>query len=231
MKFTMKFRPPMVVWIALLACLAPLPLIVVLILVRSFVEARYIPSSAMEPSLQINDRILVDKTWRFTHAPFTRGEIILFYPPPIEMGGKDLIGDLPHTLGRLTGLPIFPFEPAYIKRIVGLPGDKIAIKHRIGVHVNGKLLSEKYVAEYPDYDLNVLGDIGGRDVSGDIIKPYSEQATKPIVVPPNEFFVLGDNRNNSEDSHVWGFVDQDRIIGIATMKLDGTKIEVPQYDQ
>lgn len=143
------------------------------------------------------------------------GSIVCFYPPPSELpGGKDLAFDLPHILGRLTGLSIFPFEPAFIKRVIGVAGDRIRVEPNVGVFVNDQLLKEPYVTGPADYSLSSLSDIGGRVSSGESIHPYSN-SNQPIVVPKGMIFVLGDNRNNSEDSHVWGFLDEDRVIGRA----------------
>ncbi|MFU8826876.1 MAG: signal peptidase I [Brevefilum sp.] len=79
----------------------------------------------------------------------------------------------------------------YIKRVIGLPGDQVRITDGI-VYVNNQPLYETYIAEAPRYT-------GNWDV------------------PPNEYFVLGDNRNNSSDSHMWGFVPHDDIVGRALL--------------
>ncbi len=208
--------------------------LVLLIIIRwGLAEARYIPSSSMEPTLQINDRLLVEKVSGHIGRPIKRGEILVFYPPPIEMGGHDLSNDPLTVLGRLTGLPFLPYEPAFIKRVIGLPGDHIRIMRNQGVFINGQLLNESaYIKEPPAYDLNFLGDIEGRSTSGSIVRPYgdSQQANQPIVVPPGHLFMMGDNRNNSEDGHVWGFLDQKRVIGRACL-LFWRQLEAPKYPQ
>lgn len=208
-----------------------LVVIVLLIIVRQFMEARYIPSTAMEPSLNVGDRLLIEKVSAKTGKPYVRGDIVVFYPPPIEMG-EDLKSDGMSILGRLTGLSVFPQPPAFVKRVIGLPGDKIKIVAGQGVFVNDQLLAENYVAEIPNYDLNVLGDICGRNVIGEFIHPYTAKLERaPIVVPDGELFVMGDNRNNSEDSHCWGFLKQNRIIGRVFYRLYPTNeaIEPPEY--
>lgn len=204
--------------------------LVLLIVIRwALAEARYIPSSSMEPTLQINDRLLVEKVSKNLAMPLQRGDILVFYPPPIEMGGQDLKNDPLTILGRLTGLPFLPYEPAFIKRVVGLPGDHIRITRGQGVYINGQLLDEPYVKEPPNYDRNVLGDIGGPS-NGRIIKPYGDpnDANNPIIVPPGKLFMMGDNRNNSEDSHVWGFLPQERVIGKACL-LFWRQLQPPKY--
>ncbi|MDZ4836857.1 MAG: signal peptidase I [Candidatus Melainabacteria bacterium] len=171
-------------------------------------EARYIPSSSMEPTLNINDRIFVEKlTGRFGRK-VERGDVMVFYPPVIETG----IPDNP-WLQSIGGLPFLPEgPPVFVKRVVGLPGETVKIVHGKGVYINGQLLDENYVAEAPMYDLNVLGDIGGTSSSGQYIEPF-EKSGEPIVVPEGQLFMMGDNRNHSADSHVWGFLDQKRIVG------------------
>lgn len=195
--------------------------LILLIVIRfALAEARYIPSSSMEPTLQINDRLLVEKVSHHIGKPIERGDILVFYPPPIEMGGQDLKNDPLTVLGRLTGLPFLPYEPAFIKRVVGLPGDHIRIQKGEGVYINGQLLDENsYAKEAPNYDRNVLGDIGGPSSTGKMIRPFGDEAraNDPIIVPAGHLFMMGDNRNNSEDSHVWGFLPQDRVIGRACL--------------
>ncbi len=195
--------------------------LVLLIGIRFLIaEARFIPSSSMEPTLQIGDRLLVEKVSGHLRRPIRRGEIIVFYPPPAEMGGKDLSNDPLTVLGRLTGLPFLPYEPAFIKRVIGLPGDKIRVQKNVGVFINDQLLDESpYVKEKPQYDLNTLGDVGNRSNRGNDLRPYKDPKliNEPIVVPQGHLFVMGDNRNNSEDSHMWGFLDQNRVIGRACL--------------
>ncbi|HEY9788188.1 MAG TPA: signal peptidase I [Candidatus Obscuribacterales bacterium] len=205
--------------------------LVLLIFIRwAFAEARYIPSSSMEPTLQINDRLLVEKISGHLGKPIQRGDILVFYPPPIEMGGKDLQNDPLTVLGRLTGLPFLPYEPAFIKRVIGLPGDNIRIKKGQGVFINGQLLDESsYVKEPPNYDRNVLGDIGGPSSTAKIIRPYGD-SNELIIVPAKHLFMMGDNRNNSEDSHVWGFLPEERVIGRACL-LFWRWIQPPRFPQ
>lgn len=193
--------------------------LVLLIAIRYFlVEARYIPSSSMEPTLQIGDRLLVEKVSGHLHQPIARGDIIVFYPPPSEMGGKDLSPEPLAVFARLSGLPLLPYEPAFIKRVIGLPHDRIRVEKGVGVFVNDQLLDESsYIKELPAYDMNCLGDIGVRNFRGLDLRPYKDanRALSPVIVPAGHLFVMGDNRNNSEDSHAWGFLDEKRVIGRA----------------
>jgi len=193
--------------------------LLLLIALRLCAESRYIPSIAMYPTLQVHDRFVVEKLSKYRGDLVERGAIICFYPPAIELrGAKDLSFDLPHIMGRLTGLPLFPQEPVFVKRIIGLPGDRIQIKSGTGVFVNAKLLSEPYVNTPASYDLDKFSDIYGRAIDNRPLNPYADN-NQPLVVPKGQVFVLGDNRNNSEDSHVWGFLPQERIIGRAWVML------------
>ena len=156
--------------------------------IRTFVaEARYIPSGSMLPTLQINDRLIIDKvSYHFTQPE--RGDIVVFQPTE-ELRQQN-------------------FKDAFIKRIIGLPGDTVEVKDDT-VFVNGEALSENYLQDYPDYEWG------------------------PQTVPEDQYLVLGDNRNNSYDSHYWGFVPRENIIGRAVVRfwplnrLGG--VEVPVY--
>lgn len=206
--------------------------LILLIVIRwALAEARYIPSSSMEPTLQINDRILVEKISGHLRRPYQRGEILVFYPPPSEMPDhKDLSNDPLSVLGRLTGLPFLPYEPAFIKRVVGLPGETLRVVKGVGVYINGQLLEEPYIKEKPNYDLRTMGDIGmtGRMAYDGRPNITPEQAGQPIVIGKDQLFMMGDNRNNSQDSHVWGFLDQPRVIGRAFLVF-WRKLDPPPY--
>jgi signal peptidase I len=149
------------------------------IVIRQFIaEARYIPSEAMLPTLKINDRLIIDKlTYRFTDP--TYGDIIVFSPT--------------ETLKKEN------YKNAFIKRIVGLPGDRVQVKAG-KVYSNGRLIYEGYISKsLPDE------------------APAADWG--PELIPPNSYVVLGDNRNNSYDSRYWGFVPRENIIGKATQRF------------
>ena len=188
-------------------------LILLIIIRQGFIEARYIPSESMVPTLQINDRLIIEKVTKNLRMlgfkfPIKRGDILVFYPPPEATRGKDLHYDPISLFARWTGLPFLPQDDAYIKRVVGLPGDVIEVKRNEGVYINGRLLLESYVNEPPDYNLSDLKDIMVYRIQGKSGK---------IVVPRGYLFLMGDNRNRSQDSHVWGFLDERRIVGRAAV--------------
>lgn len=183
-------------------------LLLCIFLKGTIAEARFIPSKSMEPTLKINDRILVQKVTRYFGNEFNRGDVVVFYPPAIETG---IAKEKEQHIGRY--IPFTPeIPPAFIKRVVGLPGDQIVVRANQGVWVNGEKLDEPYILENPRYDLTNLDSIGGVNMQGQEIRPYAGNYS-PIVVPDGHLFVLGDNRNGSADSHVWGFIPQERIAG------------------
>jgi signal peptidase I len=160
--------------------------------IRSLVaEARYIPSGSMLPTLQINDRLIIDKvSYRFANP--VRGDIVVFNPTA-ELEKKMIINPITKKEEQ-------EYKEAFIKRVIGLPGDRIDVKSG-KVYINGKVLSEKYLDEPPGYN-------------------WSSTALTPDgIVPEGHYLVLGDNRNNSYDSHYWGFVPKDKIVGKAVVRF------------
>lgn len=210
---------------------------VLLVCVRLFVQARMIPPQmeTMAPTFRPGDRFLIESASIYLRRKYKRGEIIVFYPPPVETGGRDLSNDFLHVLGRASGLPYFPCEKAFVKRVIGLPGETVQVEPGKGVIVNGKTLDESaYEAEPVAYRLQKFGDIGTDLGDRRNIHPYSvsEDAGKNIVVPAGHLFVLGDNRNHSDDSHVFGMLDEHRVIGRAQVKIF-PKVKIlntPRYD-
>ena len=173
------------------------------------IEARYIPSGSMLPGLQIQDRLLVEKLSYRNRLP-VRGEIVVFHAPhhfdptlvsqfrPGPLGC--LLVNLP-LVGSLPGLQQ-PACDAYIKRVVGLPGERVAVDPRGRVSINGAPLAEPYVRNSCPVNKEGMGPCRSLNV----------------VVPPNHVLVLGDNRANSWDSRFWPggpFLPRNEIIGRA----------------
>lgn len=169
--------------------------VVMVIIIRFFVgEIRWIPSGSMRPTLVENDRIFVERYSRFFRTP-DRGDIMVFYPPFEELKNTPV-----KVFARLTGF--FCKDTAYIKRVIGLPGDKFEIKTddtgKSMVYINDKPLNEPYIQNAYDYSLCSEAMICG-----------------PIVIPEKHYMMLGDNRGNSKDSRYWGLLPEDRFIGRA----------------
>ena len=146
------------------------------LLIRIFIaEPRYIPSESMLPTLEIGDRLVVEKVSYHFH-PVQRGDIIVFQPPKqLQRRGYET-------------------NQAFIKRAIAKEGDTIAVKNGI-VYVNNRPVQEDYIAQLPRYNMPL------------------------VTVPPGKLFVMGDNRNNSNDSHIWGFLPEVNIIGHAVFRF------------
>lgn len=170
--------------------------LVMVIIIRFYIgEIRWIPSASMHPTLLEGDRIVVERFSRFFTTP-KRGDIMVFYPP---------FEELPKTPGRvfsrLTGF--FCKDIAYIKRVIGLPGEKIKIirdkDDKYTLYVNGKALDEPYIKSPYDYP------------------PCTEDVTCEFDIPEHYYLMLGDNRGNSKDGRYWGLLKEDRFIGKAVV--------------
>ncbi|MGB7415893.1 MAG: signal peptidase I [Thermosynechococcaceae cyanobacterium] len=149
-------------------------------------ESRSIPSGDMEPELQINDLLWIDRASYMTSKP-VRGDIIVFEPT--------------------TTLQEQGFTDAFIKRIVGLPGETIAFKDG-QVYINNSPLPEAYVSDNSPTDVEICEEAGSPP------SPFKV----PTEIPPDSYFTLGDNRLNSYDSRCWGFVTKADIIGRAVYR-------------
>ena len=156
--------------------------LVALFLITFVVRTFFIPSGSMEPTLQIKDVLLVNEfEYRFTKPH--EGDIVVF-PPPI------------------------PSPNDFIKRTVGLPGDQIRVHNGV-VYRNGVAMNEPYIAEKPNYELEIKNY--GIYVNGTPLDPAltnvppKERWSAPDRIPDGCYLMFGDNRNNSEDSHIWGF--------------------------
>jgi signal peptidase I len=192
-----------------------LPLLLVVafclaVLIRTFlVQAFYIPSGSMENTLAIKDRVLVNKVVYDMRDPL-RGEIVVFrgtdnWAPeqPAEPISSTFGAKLGRTVGDLVGVSR-PGERDFIKRVIGLPGDKIACCDDQGrITVNGEAVDEPYIFENSPLDA----------------PPNPRQCTSrrfaEVTVPPGEMFVMGDHRLVSQDARCQGPVPIDNIIGRA----------------
>tara|TARA_X000001036_G_scaffold250512_1_gene233315 strand:+ start:296 stop:862 length:567 start_codon:yes stop_codon:yes gene_type:complete len=154
-------------------------ILIALLLRWQAVEPRWIPSGSMIPTLQIQDSILIEKISPRLNKKLNKhlnlNTIVIFKPPKIltEAGYND--------------------GSALIKRVVGLPGDKIKVS-------NGKLYRNE------------------KEINEPWIKEPIEYEMEEISVPEYSLWVLGDNRNNSLDSHVWGPLSEKNLIGTALVR-------------
>jgi len=161
--------------------------ILLALFIRTFVvQAFKIPSGSMLPTLQIGDHILVNKFIYGVHLPLLN---LWLLGPWTPRRGDIVVFKYPYDESR-----------DFIKRVVGLPGDVVEIRDK-QVHINGRLLEEPYAAYK---DAAVSSNLhSARDSFG------------PITVPEKKLFVLGDNRDHSQDSRFWGFLDLRKLEGEA----------------
>lgn len=163
--------------------------IITALIIKSYgVASYYIPSESMLPTLEVRDRLLVNRfSYRFNLAKPQRGDIMVFRP-----------ADKPNV--------------DFIKRVIGVPGDELQIKDG-AVYINGEKLEEPYIKEPPAYTLP-NADFEFRNKDANIITTNKDG--EPVVkIPEGYYFMLGDNRNDSNDSHVWGLQKAKDIQGKA----------------
>ena len=152
---------------------------IALIIRWQVIEPRWIPSGSMLPTLQIKDKILVEKITpkitSKTNLSKLKNKIIVFnVPEELINAGYDA-------------------DTALIKRVIGVPGDKVEVK-------GGNLYLNNTAQDNYISDKNINYSIG------------------PFIVPEHSLWVMGDNRNNSMDSHIWGFLPYEKIIGKAIFR-------------
>lgn len=180
------------------------PVLLVVLVLRSFlVEPFKIPTGSMIPTLLVGDYILVNKFAYGIRLPVLGTEII-----PI---GKPERGDIMVFK--------YPEKPSinYIKRVVGLPGDTIRYENK-RLYVNDALVEQQLEAQLPagKPEFKIYNEQLG-DVNHTIMITLQRPADKPEswTVPPESYFVLGDNRDNSRDSRYWRYVPDGLIVGKA----------------
>ena len=167
--------------------------VILALFVRTWVvQAFKIPTGSMENNLLIGDHLLVNK--------------FIFGPTPLAIG-RALLPVRPIRRGDIVVFK-YPDEPDrdFIKRVIGLPGETIELRNK-KVYVNGKPLDEPYVhfltppsTEYQEV------------TSSDVREQFA-----PVTVPPDRYFVMGDNRDNSQDSRYWGFLPRGYVKGKALL--------------
>lgn len=184
------------------------PVILIVFVLRSFVvEPFRIPSGSMLPSLQVGDFILVNKFAYGLRLPVVNLKVL-------ELGDPER-GDV--AVFR------FPRDPSvnYIKRIIGLPGDRIVYDEK-KLYVNGELMEQGRATSYTVQQNGAVLYEAARlierldGVEHDILlSPQADHSPREYTVPPGHYFVMGDNRDHSNDSRYWGFVPEQNLVGEA----------------
>lgn len=185
------------------------PIILIVLLLRSFVvEPFRIPSASMMPTLLVGDFILVNKYAYGLRLPITNTKFVA--------AGAPARGDV--VVFR------YPVEPSldYIKRVIGVPGDRIEYRDKM-LYINGVRMDQELIGPYD-------GPMPGatlwleklNDVQHHILRVPRQPAidvpprrSDAILVPPGHYFVMGDNRDNSNDSRFWGVVPEENLVGKA----------------
>lgn len=187
------------------------PIILLVLVIRSFIAEPFrIPSSSMLPTLHVGDFILVNKfaygirlpvinTKVFELGEPQRGDVIVFKYPKKDKDAPDV---------------------DYIKRVVGLPGDKVGYFDKT-IYINDEPVSQQHL----DVPVDLIGLISGntelrQEQLGEhthqiLLDPKRRLVEGETVIPQGQYFVMGDNRDNSNDSRFWGTVPEDNLIGKA----------------
>lgn len=194
--------------------------LVIALFIKTFIVDVYkIPTGSMIPTIEVGDFIVAAKFMYGAKVPFTdvllpdvrdprRGDVIIFlapyYDPPNIL--VQMFTPIVYTL-TLGFVNIDPQPKFYVKRCVGLPGDEIEVINKV-VYVNGERLNGWWVTQHADPEVIPPGDslMNHRDFYG------------PVVVPEGHYFMLGDNRDQSNDSRFWGFVERSEIFGMALFR-------------
>jgi signal peptidase I len=182
--------------------------VILALFVRTFVvQAFKIPTGSMENNLLIGDHLLVNK---FALAPVASGIEQTLLPIGTIRRGDVLVFK-------------YPVEPDrdFIKRVIGLPGETLQLKEK-KIYINGKPLDEPYVHFMEDPHRNSeFSEV----TSSDVRENYG-----PVTVPPNQYFMMGDNRDNSADSRYWGFMPRDYVKGRALLIYWSYESEREDYE-
>ena len=208
-------------------CISFFPIFLIVLVLRSFVfEPFRIPSASMMPTLLIGDFILVNKYEYGLRLPVIYDK---FFDNNTPKRGDIVVFRYPEN-------PKIP----YIKRIIGLPGDKIAYYNKT-LYINNVLADQTTSGLYSAYGsgLTMIGSLLITEDLGNIeheilIDPKRSSLEFVTVVPDSQYLVLGDNRDNSKDSRYWGFVPEKNLVGKAFliwMNWDGKSKSVVNFQR
>jgi signal peptidase I len=176
--------------------LVALAILLAVVFKTFLVAAFYIPSGSMESTLNVSDRVLVEKlSYRFGEV--RDGDVIVFVhdePGLEDAGPSNPVTRFLGSLGQAIGL-VPPSDRDFIKRVVGVPGDEISCR-------DGHLLRN------------------GQQVAEPYLDPGTPtEGCRPTVVPQGKLYVMGDNRTNSQDSRSFGVIDESDVVGRAFVRI------------
>ena len=197
------------------------PVLGLVLLLRSFVvEPFQIPSQSMLPTLKVGDFILVSKSTYGVRLPVLRTKLVNVSSP--ERG--DVMVFFP------------PHEDRYfIKRVVGLPGDKVQVLNGV-LYINGEQMLQTLMPEEASSARSVVMTenlLDSQHLIQKRISPTRLSQSYSTIVPEGHYFMMGDNRDNSSDSRVWGPVPEDRIVGkaFARWMFWNEFLSIPSFDR
>jgi signal peptidase I len=164
------------------------------------VKPYQIPSGSMEPTLDIGQRVLVNRLSHHLGSDPSIGDVVVFHPPASATGGNGPDCTVPKGDGQVCPMnDPHEADDSFIKRVVATPGDTLEVDNGIPI-------------------------VNGKPVEGDwTIRPCAPASgvgcnfRDPITIPPDHYFMMGDNRGHSDDSRFWGPVPRDWIVGKAVI--------------
>lgn len=184
------------------------PILLIVLILRSFIAEPFrIPSGSMKPTLLEGDFILVNKFTYGLRLPVTGTKFV-------KMGAPKRGDILVFRFPKDTSID-------FIKRVVGVPGDKISYKDKV-LYLNGEAVAQEFNGKMTDVGVsgktrvvNLFKEMLPNKPHDIFVQPTDGKNLDEVIVPEGKYFVMGDNRDNSEDSREWGFVPEELILGKA----------------